>query len=117
SGLAGARAMSPIVPIHRVRLELDRMLRARPFIARAIRGKLPDAALRDLVAQLGALVTTTVGDGEAARSDTALALRETPESPCVAIRIFGTAVRSQRPFLDEAIAHDVLLAVMGTSWT
>src|SRR5207249_1216802 len=85
----GPRVMSAILPIQRVRLELDHTLRTRSFIARAIQGCLDDAALGDLGAQLASLVSTvteSVGD-----TPPVVVAPKDAGRPCAAVRVFGIA--------------------------
>jgi predicted RNA binding protein YcfA (HicA-like mRNA interferase family) len=105
-----------------VRMELDRMLRARPFFSRAVRGDLQPLEYRDLVAQLGFLVTALPGShvrlANLADGDL-LTLPHEEDDPglpraCLALRLLADTVARHD---DRAQANTVCVGVLGTSWT
>lgn len=114
-----------LLPLHRVRLELDRSLRGRAFFARAIRGDLEDEEYVDLVSQLGALLAQASNEHstellalaslDAKRVSRTRATRSlTP--PCTAVSLFGSVARSPVHGLTSTLAFDVCITVIATSW-
>jgi hypothetical protein len=102
--------VNAILPLQRVRLELVRALRVRPFVARALRGTLEEGAWKALVVQLARLVET-IGP-----LPDELALVAQEHAPCAAVRHFGVAAADYAVCLTPEDALNVLLAVVGTSW-
>ncbi|MCO5165129.1 MAG: hypothetical protein M9894_02020 [Planctomycetes bacterium] len=109
-----------VLPLRRLRLELDRTLRSRAFFARAAAGRLDRAEYLDLVDQLAALIAA-LGAGRPAelltlaRADLE-ALQEAasrPRRPCASIDLVAAALRAEAP---RDWAPDVALSVVGTSW-
>lgn len=116
--------MSPELTLKRLRLETDRTLRTRSFIARALRDDLPDAAYAELLAQLNGLLEV-LGDRELepiAWHDIEAIGRgqdgsQPGRTPCASVRLFGAAESQYRRLICSADALDVGLTVLGTSWT
>lgn len=113
------------LPIKRLRLELDRTLRAREFFARAVTGRLVAREYHDLVDQLGWLIDAlTRGSrpdlpalGRADADDLAVhASYPRQASPCPAVLLANEAARADVVRVHE-VAGDVCVAVLGTSWT
>jgi len=97
----------------RLRLELDRTLRTRPFVSRSFRGALSPGAYRDLVAQLAALAEPS-GDRSLARAAVSeLGAPPHPE-PCAATALFKGAILEAG--ICPRVAGPPLLAAIGTSW-
>jgi hypothetical protein len=114
-------------PVLRTRLELDRALRARGFIARAIRGRLGADEYADLIAQLASLVLAGAHDRAAELVDCAandlVALSGGATAPlaarreaCFAVTLFAGAAASRAQALASDSALDIVVAVVGTSW-
>ncbi len=115
--------MDPLLPIRRLRIELDRTLRSRAFFSRAARGRLLRGEYLDLIVQLSgllrALATHRLGDlaalGEADVAELTAGpggLRPAAESP--AIRLASTLRDvGERPEWSD----DVAVALLGTAWT
>lgn len=114
--------MDLLLPIRRLRIELDRTLRGRAFFSRAARGRLLRGEYLDLVVQLSGLVralaTGELGDlaalGEADVADLSTgadASAGVSESP--AIR-FAATIRDgdERPDWSD----DVVVVVLATAW-
>lgn len=114
--------MDLLLPIRRLRIELDRTLRGRAFFSRAARGRLLRGEYLDLVVQLSGLVRAlatrrlgflaALGAADVAELTTgADAPRASAESP--AIR-FASTLRDadERPDWSD----DVVVAVLGTAW-
>lgn len=99
--------------VARLRLELDRTLRGRPFVARAVRGMLTAEEYGALLRQLAALAATDGDLRGLARADAA-ALGQPAEGPvCPAVRWLAAAA-PEVPRVRSAAAR---LAVAGTSWS
>lgn len=113
----------PDVVLKQLRLETDRLVRERPFFARAVRGWLPPEEYSDLLSQL---VGLTYGVGRAAGEELLGAAsrdldvlwrgHDLPRSaPCPAVCLFSD--RWAAGPLPGDLALDVGLTVMGTSWS
>jgi hypothetical protein len=103
---------NPVLPLMRLRLELDKTLRTRQFVSRSFRGGLlPDSYL-DLVSQLAALAEPS-GD-ETLLDSAASELGTSPPAPCFAARLFQGAIRAAG-LPTEDVAPSIL-AALGTSW-
>jgi len=115
--------MKTNVALHRIRLELDRSLRGRAFFARAIRGDLGAVAYGDLIAELAALATapaSPLGDplGALAAEDLErLRGVEAPSAPrCPATQQLHALGAAYGERLLPEDAHDVSIALLGSSW-
>jgi hypothetical protein len=117
--------MKTCLPLQRIRLELDRALRARPFFARAVRGSLAPSAYRELVASFRSLVRAVSfrhGRDLDARATRDLQLLsawsdEGSSGPrCDVHEHFSAVGRSYAKCLGEDLTFDIALSVFGTSW-
>jgi hypothetical protein len=109
-----ARAVNnPVLPLMRLRLELDRTLRTRPFVSRSFRGALSREAYRDLVAQLAALAEPSGDEGLARAALSELGAAPHPD-PCIAAVLFKGAIVAAG--MSAAVAGPPILAAIGTSW-
>jgi hypothetical protein len=116
--------MNASATLQRIRLELDRSLRARPFFARAIRGDLDARPYGDLIAELAGLFTAVDRDG--ARELDELASRDLLElnggiAPgsrrlCWASGHVRALAGSYAPYLESLDALDLSVALFGASW-
>jgi hypothetical protein len=112
------------LPIQRLRLETDRMLRSRAFFARAVVGRLHDGEYAALLNQLMALVHAIAPERAhelvaLGRDDVGLLEREPGEAddpPCPTIGLVKGAMQERLPRLTRSAAHDLVLVVVGTSW-
>jgi hypothetical protein len=116
--------MISAAPLHRIRLELDRALRQRAFIARAIRGNLCARAYGELIIELSTLAAAA--DAELANDLEALAAEDLHHlatgdadrvSTCATaapLRVFREACAKR---VGRHDAHDACIAVFGSSWT
>jgi hypothetical protein len=103
----------PVLPLLRLRLELDRTLRTRHFIQRALRGGLTREQARDLGRQLAALAAAS-GDGtleELAHDDFDSG---SMPPPCSTARAFADAI--PRCDLEPEALRAAVVAALGTSW-
>ncbi len=96
-----------------LRLELDRTLRGRPFVARAVRGLLSAEEYGDLLRQLAGLVAGEVDLRRLARADAAAVGQPAHGVVSPAVRW----LRAAAPEMPAAQAAAARLAVAGTSWT
>ncbi|MBX3472490.1 MAG: hypothetical protein KF878_37030 [Planctomycetes bacterium] len=109
-----------VLPLRRLRLELDRTLRSRAFFARTAAGRLGRAEYRDLVLQLSSLVKALGADPDSellalARADVdALDAPAPPTDRCPAVDLVAGVFRREPP---RPWVADVALSVVGTSWT
>jgi hypothetical protein len=110
-----------MLPIRRLRLELDRTLRTRAFFLRALQGRLDRREYLDLLGQLTWLVEgLTFGHGlDLTLLGHADARDVAPSAPlplpCPAIRLLPSIGGALR--VSDELACDACLAVLGTSWT
>jgi len=114
--------VDPLLPIRRLRIELDRTLRSRAFFSRASRGRLVRGEYLDLIVQLSGLVralaTPRLGDLAALGAADVAELTAGPGAPQAtaespAIRLASTLGGSgERPEWSD----DVALALLGTAW-
>lgn len=113
------------LPIQRLRLETDRLLRSRAFFARAVLGRLHEVEYAALLHQLTALID--VASHELARDlvamgreDVALLAGTGPgdegHAPCPTISLVRGAMLEGGRRLSLDAAHDLALVVLGTSW-
>jgi hypothetical protein len=116
--------MISTIPLHRIRLELDQALRRRAFFARALRGDLGESAYGDLVIELSALLSAI--DGPLARDLEALATKDLRRlrpvargacSSCMTPGHFRAVGEAYAERLERIDAHDVSIAIFGSSWT
>jgi hypothetical protein len=114
--------VSPL-PLHRIRLELDRSLRTRAFFVRAIRGELGDDEYRDLIDAVSSLTLAAAGDATTGLAEGAVCDLENlggcrrAARPCSAVTHFREAARTYATCLDGPRALDVMLALFGSSWS
>lgn len=98
----------------RLRMELDRTMRTRAVIGRAVRGGLTPPEYADLLQQLSALLVAVGGDDlvrECERDIQELGVR--PRPPCHSATLLGLAIADRRA---HPMALDAVLAAAGTSW-
>lgn len=116
--------MNALGPLRRIRLELDRSLRVRPFFARAMRDELSDLAYAHLVRDLAALVQAISNERSAdlvglARTDELALGVAVPSEPAPVIesaRAIALAPAGRVVQLSDEVLTDVCLAILGTSW-
>lgn len=116
--------MTVSLPIQRLRLETDRMLRSRAFFARAVLGRLHDGEYAALLNQLTALVHAIAPERARelvalGRDDVALLEPEPGQAdatPCPTIGLVKGAMQERLPRLSVSATHDLVLVVVGTSW-
>jgi sugar phosphate isomerase/epimerase len=117
--------MDHLLPLRRVRVEVERTLRTRPFFACAIRGALPNEAYVELLTQVGALVSA-VSMKEATdmlelagRDCLELSPSRRERSPSPAILAANRIFDADEAWFELAgkVPADVGLLVLGTSWT
>ncbi len=115
--------MNAPTALQRIRLQLDRSLRARPFFARAIRGDLDARPYGDLITELAGLFTAVNREGARALDD--LASKDLLElnvgAPgsrrmCWASSHLQALAGSYAPYLEPADALDLSVALFGSSW-
>lgn len=113
-------------PLLRLRLELDRALRGRAFLGRAVRGDVSEEEYLDLIAQLGCLLFAFTGEQGAeilaplAGDVVAIGApsrRSRTRAPFVAACFARDLVTSRCFRLPADQTRDIAVAVVGTSWT
>ena len=115
--------MNFLTALKRLRLETDRTMRTRAFIARAIRDEVPPEAYGELVTQLGLLVDAVGGGGSELASLARQDLEElgqrrpTLARAFPAVRLFSSARAQYRKLVPLDVEEAAGLAVLGTSWT
>ncbi|RMG18927.1 MAG: hypothetical protein D6731_00975 [Planctomycetota bacterium] len=109
--------------LQRVLVEADRAVRARPFFARALRGRLSGAEYAELIAQtlelLDSLGAPSVEALSRAGRRDLVRLREAstaPEAPCPSARLLACARAGLDARDTPADLGQAGLAVVGTSW-
>jgi hypothetical protein len=103
--------VTSILPLQRVRLELDRMIRERLFFARVIGGRIEEPAYRDLLVQLSGLIDA-FADEHAPRLERGRAIK----ARCAAATLFRATARRYGEVLTPALATEIGLAILTTSW-
>jgi len=114
--------MIGIISLHRIRLELDRQLRAHAFFARALRGDLGSLPYADFLVEMSALVGAIDHDqGIEFESLASIDLRRlgapSNRGECTAARHLNALGRSYDGCLARQDIVDLTLAMFGSSWT
>lgn len=105
---------SSLVPVQRIRLELDRMIRERCFFARVIGGRIEETPYRDLLFQLSGLIDA-FADEQAPRYVPPRS-RLFPREVCAPAALFRATALHYGEVLTPAVTTEIGVAILSTSW-